>query len=228
MSKLGNTPELGALAALRQFVRRSSAEGRTEICELCSQKIAPDHQHLLELGNRRVVCACDPCAILFSSDAAPRYHRIPRRVRLLRDFSLDDQQWESLLIPISLAYFFHSTAAGKVLAYYPSPAGATESLLDFEYWDEIAERNPVLKRMEPDVEALLVNRVRAPYEYYIAPIDQCYRLVGVIRTNWRGLSGGSEVWRQIDVFFAELRRLSPGAKNTTTEIPDSDTGARRA
>ena len=78
---------------------------------------------------------------------------------MLRDFALDDQQWDSLLIPISLAFFFHSSSAGRVLAYYPSPAGATESLLDLEYWDAIAERNPVLKRMEPDVEALLVNRV---------------------------------------------------------------------
>jgi hypothetical protein len=208
MNEFSNSPDRSPLATLRQFVRRSSS-AEEQFCELCSGKIAPAHQHLLELGKRNIVCVCDACALLFSSQAAPRYRRIPRDVRLLRDFALDDQQWNSLLIPISLAYFFYNSSAGRVLAYYPSPAGATESLLDLEYWDAIVEANPVLNRMEPDVEALLVNRVRQSFEYYIAPIDQCYRLVGVIRRNWRGLSGGAEVWKQIDAFFTTLRQASP-------------------
>jgi hypothetical protein len=36
------------------------------------------------------------------------------------------------------------------------------------------------------------------------PIDECYRLVGLIRLNWRGLSGGSEVWEEVDKFFEQL------------------------
>ncbi len=208
MSESGDIPALGPLATLRQYVRRTPA-AEAEYCELCSSAIGPGHQHLLELGKRNVVCSCDACALLFSSHEAPRYRRIPRRVRLLRDFALDDQQWESLLIPIELAFFFFNSSAARVLAYYPSPAGATESLLDLEYWEAIAERNPVLKRMEADVEALLVNRISTPHQYYIAPIDHCYRLVGVIRKNWRGLSGGKEVWKEIDTFFAALRQASP-------------------
>jgi hypothetical protein len=184
------------------------------------------------LGRKRnVVCACDACALLFSSQAAPRYRRIPRRIRRLTDFALDDQQWESLLIPINLAFFFFSSSAGRVLAYYPSPAGATESLLDLEYWDAIAERNTVLQRMEPDVEALLINRVRQAREYYLVPIDQCYRLVGVIRKNWHGLSGGPEVWKQIDAFFATLRQASPaapGASSRERGMVHSLSGERRA
>jgi len=205
MSETRNMPDLGPLAALKQFVRRPQSTEHVS-CELCSGELAPDHQHLLELGKRNVVCACDACAVLFSNQVAPRFRRIPRRIRMLRDFSLEEHQWESLLIPISLAFFFHSSSAGRVLAYYPSPAGPTESLLDLEYWEQIADRNPVLKRMEPDVEALLVNRVGITPEYYIAPIDQCYRLVGLIRKHWRGLSGGKEVWKEIDLFFSELIR----------------------
>lgn len=224
MSEFSEMPGQGPLATLRQFVRRSAA-GEPLFCELCSGALAPDHQHLLELGKRNVVCACDACALLFSSQAAPRYHRIPRQVRMLRDFALDDQQWDSLLIPISLAFFFHSSSANRVLAFYPSPAGATESLLDLEYWDAIAERNPVLKRMEPDVEALLVNRVSKPAEYYSAPIDHCYRLVGVIRKSWRGLSGGAEVWKQIDAFFAALKQACPkGASNAGMPVASSAVG----
>jgi hypothetical protein len=62
--------------------------------------------------------------------------------------------------------------------------------------------------MEPDTEALLVNRVKGEREYYIAPIDECYKLVGLIRSSWRGLSGGTEVWEEIGKFFAELKEKS--------------------
>jgi len=30
--------------------------------------------------------------------------------------------------------------------------------------------------------------------------------VGLIRTHWRGLSGGTEVWREIGSFFAALKK----------------------
>jgi hypothetical protein len=194
----------GSLATLRQFVR--TAREQTEVCELCAKAIPPGHQHLLELEKRRVMCSCDPCAILFGGNAKQRYRRIPRDVRQLRNFSIDDQEWDSLLIPINLAFFVYSSAAGRVIAQYPSPGGAMESALDLEYWSAIVERNPVLSKFEPDVEALLVNRLSATApQYFRAPIDQCFRLIGIIRIEWRGLSGGPEVWQEIDRFFAQLR-----------------------
>jgi Family of unknown function (DUF5947) len=192
----------GPLASLQRFVRKPRE--RAEACELCATPLAPIHQHLLELDKHKVTCACDPCAILFAGNTRQRYRRIPRDVYRLHNFAMDDHEWESLLIPINLAFFVYSSAAGRMLAQYPSPAGAMESSLDLEYWKAIADRNPVLRKLEPDVEALLVNRVSYPPRYYRAPIDQCYRLVGTIRTHWRGLSGGTEVWNKIDEFFAEF------------------------
>ena len=64
--------------------------------------------------------------------------------------------------------------------------------------------------MEPDVEALLVNRVGHPRRtgcaiYSMVPIDECYKLVGLIRTHWKGFGGGTEVWQEIEKFFADLR-----------------------
>jgi hypothetical protein len=155
-----------------------------------------------------MVCACQACAILFSGRANTKYRRVPQRILFLSDFQLTDAQWDSLFIPIGMAFFFQSSAAGKVIALYPSPAGATESLLDFESWDEILQSNPILREMEPDTEALLVNRVRGSSEYYLLPIDECYKLVGLIRANWHGLSGGTEMWEAIGKFFAELRERS--------------------
>jgi hypothetical protein len=58
--------------------------------------------------------------------------------------------------------------------------------------------------MEPDVEALLINRARDMREHWLVPIDDCYELVGLIRSHWRGLGGGEEVWQAIGRFFDDL------------------------
>jgi hypothetical protein len=190
---------------LRQFIRQRAP---VERCELCSKQLAADHPHLIEPASRQLVCACDACAILFSGSAETKYRRVPRRIRALPNFQLEDGQWESLMIPINLAFFFNSTPAGHVVALYPSPAGATESLLSLDAWDEIVRANPILKQIEPDTEALLVNRVASARDtsaqYYLVPVDECYKLVGLIRAHWRGLSGGAKVWQEIAAFFNGL------------------------
>jgi len=194
---------------LRQFARRrsSSAESaeREERCELCSASLAATHQHLLDPKTRQISCACDGCVILFCGQEGAHFLRVPRRIRRLIDFRMSDLQWESLMIPINLAFFYRDAAAGRVVAMYPSPAGATESLLSLESWEEIVAQNKALQSTESDVEALLVNRIGAEKEYFIVPIDECYRLVGLIRMHWRGLSGGPEVWKEIHQFFDSLK-----------------------
>ena len=95
---------------------------------------------------------------------------------------------------------------------YPSPAGATETLLSLESWTAIVAQNRALQTMESDVEAFLVNRVGNASEYFVVPIDECYRLVGLIRMHWKGLSGGADVWREISGFFASLKTRSVGSK----------------
>lgn len=209
MADMANTnpmPELAqAFEALRRFGRRQE---RAESCELCRIGLPPEHSHLIELARRRLICACDACTMLFHEGA--KYKRVPRDVRLLADFHLMDADWDSLMIPINLAFFFQSSTDSRVSAFYPSPAGATESLLPLGAWNRILQTNPPLAEMETDVEALLVSRVglsrgEAAAEYYIVPIDHCYRLVGLIRLHWRGLSGGTEVWQEIGDFFTRLR-----------------------
>jgi hypothetical protein len=198
----GQSSVQGTFAALRRLVRPRPQVKR---CELCGTELPPNHAHLVEQASHKLLCSCDACAILFSGTRSTRYRRVPRRVESLADFRMTDAEWEDLHVPIDMAFFFRSSPLGRVVAAYPSPAGATESLLTLEAWSGLEEQNPTLRELEPDVEALLVNRVAPTREYYRVPIDECYKLVGLIRSNWRGLSGGTEVWEAIGRFFAGLK-----------------------
>ena len=181
---------------------RKAAPPEEERCELCAEPISPEHRHLLDLETRRLLCACRACTILFDRSGAGggHYRLVPDRVVAL-DVELDDQTWQSFGIPVEMAFFFHSSAAGRVVAFYPSPLGATESLLDLDAWDD-----RVLAQLEPDVEALLANRTRGRRECWIVPVDRCYELVGLVRTHWKGFGGGDEVWEALDGFFDRLRK----------------------
>jgi hypothetical protein len=217
----GNRKTSSAFSTLRRFAQEESEraaeaavqeqaaqeQAAQELCELCGESIPPEHRHLLEVATREILCVCRPCSILFDREAASegRYRLIPDRHLFLEDFEMDDAQWDSLRIPVDMAFFFHSTAAGRVVALYPSPMGATESQLELDAWAQIEAGNPVLGELEPDVDALLVSRARGMREHWLVPVNDCYELVGVIRTRWRGLSGGSEVWEDIDRFFDDLR-----------------------
>ena len=200
-----SAPVQGWVAGLRRFVRRSAV---IEYCELCHAEIYPGHSHLVEPASRRLLCCCRACAVLFSNHESAKYRRVPDQSEFLAEFRMTDRQWEALRIPINLAFFFHSSTSQRVLGFYPSPAGATESLLSLAAWESLVADNPLLAKLEPDVEALLVNRVEGEREYYRVPIDRCYELVGLIRARWRGMSGGSEAWSAIRGFFAKLKAAS--------------------
>ncbi len=188
-----------------QLATSTSAE-QEERCELCSAPLPVEHRHLLDLRSRQLLCACRPCSLLFDRRAAggEHYRLLPDRRLRLDDFELDETAWEQLRIPVEMAFFFYSSAAERVVAFYPSPMGATESRLELTAWEQLEGANPVLATMDQDVEALLVNRARGVRGHWIVPVDDCYRLVAVIRTRWRGFSGGKEVWQEIEHFFNDL------------------------
>jgi hypothetical protein len=217
VAEQSNRKAFSTFTSLRRFAKeesekaaRGAEQAAEERCELCSEPIPSEHRHLLEVSTREMMCVCRPCSILFDREAASegRYRLLPDRHLFLEDFEMSDAQWESLRVPVDMAFFFYSTPAERVVAFYPSPMGPTESLLKLGAWEELERRNPVLKEMERDVEALLVNRVRGAREHFLVPMDECYSLVGLIRMRWRGLSGGREVWEEIARFFEQLRERS--------------------
>jgi hypothetical protein len=202
MSQSANLP----LNALRRFAERQRVV--RERCELCSEELPEEHAHLVELKTRQLVCACQACAILFDHGEGNRFRRVPQRTIYKHDVSLSDQEWMMLGVPIGLAFFVSSTALGEVLAIYPSPGGPIEAPLAAGVWDELCASHAWLRRIESDTTALLINRIGERREHYIAPIDQCYKLVGLVRAHWRGFSGGDELWQQIDTYFQQLKQPS--------------------
>ena len=109
-----------AFGALRRFALPSRS---VERCELCSAPLGSGHPHLLETKARRIMCACDACALLMTPPGG-RYKRIPGRVELLADFQLSDSEWDGMAIPIGMAFFFKNGETGKITALYPGPGGA--------------------------------------------------------------------------------------------------------
>jgi hypothetical protein len=188
----------GASGGLMRLAQRSTVEREAtlEPCELCGVPIAAEHRHVLELATRDVKCACRPCGLLF--ERADRLKLIPTDIYRLHEAAVDDQLWEDLRLPVDIAFFFRT--GGVTKAYYPSPMGPTESLLTVDIG--------VMKQLTEDVEALLVNRVRGARRQWIVGIDVCYELVGLIRTRWRGFTGGADVWRELERFYEGLDRRS--------------------
>jgi len=176
-------PGAGGLIKLAQ---RSTAEREAalEHCELCGTPVPAEHSHVLELATRDVKCACRPCGLLF--ERAEKMRLIPTDV-----FPAEvDVPMEQLALPVDIAFFFRT--GDELKCFYPSPMGPTESLLPIAFDVDL----------EDEVQALLVYRERQ----WIVGIDVCYALVGLIRTRWRGFTGGAEVWRELDKLWDGLDR----------------------
>ncbi len=186
----------------------SPVPGPEEHCDLCGTPLPPQHRHLLELEQRRILCACETC--LNTKSAEPNFRPAGTRVVICDDLQLEDELWARLGIPIGLVFFTLTGAESDVYAFYPSPAGPTECELDLDAWDDLCAANPILANLEPDAEALVVNRVTDTPTNAIVPIDECYRLVGMIKASWEGISGGQGPDEAIESFFAELRQKAVG------------------
>lgn len=194
-------------ATLRRFLEPRERPRPGEACEMCAEPIGPEHSHVVNIETRSLVCVDRACYLLFTHDGAAggKYRAVPDRRIHDPNFALTDIQWEALQIPVGIAFFFENSQMSQSVAFYPSPAGATESLLPLDTWAEIVAANPLLQTMAPDIEALLVYRPKSGgMRCYLVPIDVCYELVGVIRRDWKGFDGGTEAWTAINAFFDQL------------------------
>lgn len=195
------TAGLSVLARIR--AERPTPE-RYERCELCAAPVADEHQHLVSLATRSLLCACRPCFLLFDRPGADlAYRAVPHRYLALPD--LPAPVWEELELPVGTAFLFRNSALDRVVALYPGPAGATESELALSAWDRLVAAVPALGTLQPDVEALLVRTEDQRVEAYLVPVDACYQLVGSLRQVWRGFDGGQQARGRLATFFDLVR-----------------------
>jgi hypothetical protein len=202
------------LRALRAFVSREQTKPSGEICEMCGIQLGDGHSHLVNMESRNLVCSCRACYLLFTAEVASRgrYRAVPDRYLADPGFKISQAAWDAFQIPVRVAFFFHNSLIGRIVAFYPGPAGATESMLNLHAWDDLRAVNPVLETMQPDVEALLISGDRnGGFECFIVPIDACYELTGAMRRHWKGFDGGEQVWNLVAAFFDKIRKRSQPA-----------------
>ena len=216
-------PQSGsALAGLRRIVSERPARVVGERCEMCAEPITDDHPHVVDLESRALMCTCRGCYLLFTAeDAKLRYRAVPDRYLSFPDVTLDAREYDELEIPVGLAFLFNSSVLDRTVAFYPGPAGATESELPLEAWARVVEANPQLALLRADVEALLLRWTDRGSEFscHLVPIDACYALVGQLRRLWRGFDGGAEANQAMDDFFAEIAaRSRPAPPITEGEV----------
>jgi hypothetical protein len=197
---------------LSRITNRRAPEPAGERCEMCSEAIADEHQHVVNVAGRQLMCVCRGCYLLFTDEGAElRYRSVPDRYLAFPRFALDRRAWEALQIPVGLAFFFRNSTLDRTVAFYPGPAGATESELDLDAWTAISTADPRVGLLVDDVEALLVrvpdDEASPPY-CYLVPIDACYEFVGRLRGLWRGFDGGQQTRAFIDGFFGQIAARS--------------------
>ncbi len=198
--------ETSSLISKLRKIAVPSPEKEVEKCDLCGRILPEDHRHLVDLSQMKFMCACEMCMITAAEEGT--YKPLPQRYLQLENFKMPDELWSDFLIPVNMAFFVVSTIRKGTVAYYPAPTGATESKLKMEPWVELEKGNPVLNSLIPDLEALIINRLEDAGQYYIVPIDSCYKLIGMIRIAWKGIFGGREVNDVISKFFNELKEKS--------------------
>lgn len=197
--------------ASEQMLARFEASQRPkpkpgEACEMCATPVPEEHGHVVNIESRELMCVCRGCYLLFAKEGAAqgKFRQVPERYLFDPYFLLDQAQWEQIQIPVSMAFFFYNSSEERFVAFYPSPAGATESLLDLDAWREVIDANPSFEGLMPDVEALLLRQEEDRFECYLVPIDKAYELTALVRMHWKGFAGGEEVWNVIGGFFGDL------------------------
>ncbi|WP_329391005.1 DUF5947 family protein [Streptomyces sp. NBC_01716] len=218
------------VAALLRVSRNRPGPAAGERCEMCAAPIGDEHRHVVNLESRGLMCGCRACCLLFTDESARlRYRAVPDRYLRFDGLPLDARTWDELQIPVGLAFLFRNSVQERTIAFYPGPAGATESELPLDAWATIVESNPELAVLRPDVEALLVRRSaagggREPVaSCHLVPIDACYELVGRLRTLWRGFDGGQEVHAAMDAFFERVESRSRAAGPVPAAVGSSAT-----
>ena len=170
-------------------------------CELCPIGIGEDHRHLLHLVERRIVCVCETCWSTRSGD--PEFRPPGSRTLVLDDFDMTDEVWQSFGIPIGLTFLCaRVSAAGsspstRARRVRPSPSSTSAPGTRCARPTRSSTASSPTPR--PSWSTARARRV-----YAIVPVDQAYKLVGLVKERWEGISGGRGVQEAVAEYFEAL------------------------
>ncbi len=225
-------PGADPLSTLRRIRAAEPPSPPGERCEMCAAPIGEAHSHVVNLTSRSLLCTCRPCTLLFDYDSAElKYRAVPERYLSFPSLRLSPAVWDDLQIPVGLAFLFRNSTLERTVAFYPGPAGATESELPLGAWDGVVAEHPQLSVAAPDVEAIILRApedARTAVECYLVPIDSCYELVGRLRQVWRGFDGGQQARAHLSNYFDALAARSKPARDPAPSGAESRDDSQRA
>ena len=158
--------------------RRRRRRGRPRALRPCSAPIAPEHRHLLDLDQRELMCACRACSLLFDRGAAGAAttgscptggcgSTASSSTTLAGRSCGSRSTWPS------------SSAARKRAGAWSRSTRARwarrSRCCGSRPGRSSRPTTPCSPTLEPDVEALLVNRARGARRHWLVPIDDLLR-----------------------------------------------------
>src|ERR1700741_3839578 len=110
-----------ALLKFRRFLEAPRASRarvpKEQLCELCRGPAGLLHSHVVDLEARRLLCKCRPCYLLFThSGAGAGGFRMGTELYLRVRSSLSDAPWESLQIPVGIAFVIRNSKQDRTIA----------------------------------------------------------------------------------------------------------------
>ena len=140
-----------AASRLRRLARRASARARGVAGALRPVRGADRRRAPAPARPRRAASCMCACRAVLAAVRPPRGAAAattgwsPTAGCGSRTSSSTTLLWEELRLPVDMAFFFrNSRGRSACVAYYPSPMGPTESLLELDAWSALEAANPVL------------------------------------------------------------------------------------
>ena len=230
------TAGLDSLAApgSRRLARRAAASGSAAGALRAVRRADPGRAPPPARPRRRASCMCACRAVLDpvrprARPAAATTGSCPTGGCGSTASSSTTSRWEELRIPVDMAFFFHSSAGRARGGVLPEPDGrdrvAARARRVGRSWRRptrcSASWSPTSRRCSSTARA-------ARAQHWLVPIDECYALVGLIRTRWRGLHRRhARCGRRSAAFFDGLdQRARSRRPQRTTRTSRHDDGMK--
>ena len=202
---------------------------------MCAEPIGEEHQHVVDLESRGLMCTCRACYLLFTARATPqlRYRAVPDRYLSFPDLAFGAGQWDELRDPGRAGVLLPQLRArtGRSRSTRARPAPPSPSCR----WGLGPDRRRPTRaghaRARRRGAAGPRARPTASGRRVLPGADRRLLRAGRAAADvWRGFDGGQEARAAIDAFFADVAarsRPAPAARGRASMTDLAFAVARR-